>query len=543
VPTPRPLQRETRLLTGALIAFLATLIVILLALALSVLRLDRLSATADGAARVIAPLAGSASRADLTTRLELLRDASNAARIEVYRNGQLYVAAGRPLAAGDVLTRNFPGGRMLLYFEVSGWFGGRRSALVAAAFATIATMAGLLIFILYIPKFLRPVEEMLAQARQVSANVRGDDDARYLLDTFREAVARIQHQSQEIGQLREAASSRSPDVLQLARALNHSFSSGFLALDATGAVVAINAAGQQVLGVGEGEARSLDDLPSGFAAVLRTSLEEQAALTRREVLLEDAGTLIGVSTIPLHEETFVGLFALFTDLTTFRAMEGRLRDLEALVGLGQMSAGIAHEFRNSLGTILGYLQLAQRNAPPEQVTKIRNAELEARSLAAAVDALLNFTKPLTLRSSRVRLDELTAAVMERFARAEERIAFATDADGAVEINGDPELLERALENVIRNAADAVRERHPDGGGRIEAAVRAAPQPLITIRDNGIGLDPEQAASYLLPFQTGKASGTGLGLPLARKIVLHHGGTLTIEGTRGEGAVVRMEFFV
>ncbi|HEY0155785.1 MAG TPA: ATP-binding protein [Thermoanaerobaculia bacterium] len=541
MPTARPLQRETRLLTGALIAFLTTLIVILLALALSILRLDRLSATADTAAGVVGPLAATASPGDLTSRLQLLRDSTDAARIEVYRNGQLYAASGRELDAAEVLTRSFPGGRMVLYFE--SWAGGRRAALVTGAFATIATMAGLLIFILYIPKFLRPVEEMLAQARQVNANVRGDDDARYLLDTFREAVARIEHQSQEIGHLREAASSRSPDVLQLARALNHSFSSGFLALDATGAVVAINAAGLQVLGLSEGAARSLDDLPAGFAAILRGSLEARTALTRREVLLENAGTLIGVSTIPLHEETFVGLFALFTDLTTFRAMEGRLRDLEALVGLGQLSAGIAHEFRNSLATILGYLQLAQRNAAPEQATRIRNAELEARSLAAAVDALLNFTKPLTLRSSRVRLDELTAAVMERFARTDERIAFSTDADGAVEINGDPELLERALENVIRNAADAVRERHPGGGGRIEATVRATPQPLITIRDNGIGLDAEQAESYLLPFQTGKASGTGLGLPLARKIVLHHGGTLNIEGVRGVGAVVRMEFFV
>jgi signal transduction histidine kinase len=543
MPAPRPLQRETRLLTGALIAFLGTLTVILLALTLSMLRLDRLSATADTAAGVIGPLAATASPSDLVSRLELLRDASGASRIEVYRGDQLYVASGSERRAAEVLTRSLPGGRMVLYFEVSGWAGGRRVALVTAAFATIATMAGLLIFILYIPKFLRPVEEMLAQARQVNANVRGDDDARYLLETFREAVARIEHQSQEIGHLREAASSRSPDVLQLARALNHSFSSGFLALDATGAVVAINAAGQQVLGLGEGAARSLDDLPPGFAAVLRASLEARTALTRREVLLENAGTLIGVTTIPLHEETFVGLFALFTDLTTFRAMEGRLRDLEALVGLGQMSAGIAHEFRNSLATILGYLQLAQRNAAPEQAARIRNAELEARSLAAAVDALLNFTRPLTLRSSRVRLDELTTATMERFARTDEEIEFSTDVDGAVEINGDPELLERALENVIRNAADAVRERHPDRGGRIEATVRGTPQPLILIRDNGIGLDAEQAASYLLPFQTGKASGTGLGLPLARKIVLHHGGTLTIEGARGEGAVVRMEFFV
>jgi len=66
--------------------------------------------------------------------------------------------------------------------------------------------------------------------------------------------------------------------------------------------------------------------------------------------------------------------------------------------------------------------------------------------------------------------------------------------------------------------------------------------VITVRDNGIGVDQEQASTYLLPFQSGKAHGFGLGLPLARKIILHHGGTLALSGAAGEGACVRIEFF-
>lgn len=542
----RPLQREIRLLVSALISFLVTLIVALLALALSILRVDSLSSTADTAARAVGPLVATASRPTLDQRLELLRGTNGLGRIEIYRGDHLHAAAGTELPSAEVVTRTVPGGRMLFYFDVSSWVAGRRTALVVGALATMATMAGLLLFILYVPKFLRPVEEMLDEADRFSKNVRGDHDARYLVQTFRDAVERIQEQSREIDHLRDAAAARSPDINELARALNASFTSGFLALDANGTVVAINDAGRGILGVPPhviGERVSAAAFPKAFSAIVLGSLETRVALSRREVLLQPGGSLIGITTVPLFDEgAFLGLFALFTDLASFRAMEGRLRDLEALVALGQMSAGIAHEFRNSLFTILGYLRLAQRNASGEQTAKIRGAEAEAQKLAGTVDALLNFSKPLKLVSQRLLLDDLAKTVAERIAAAHEGIAIVTSAATEVAINGDRELLDVALENILRNAIESVRQQHPAGGGRIEVQVTGEPHPTVTIRDDGIGIDPERAAGYLLPFQSTKSEGVGLGLPLARKIVLQHGGTLAISGRPGEGAEVTLEFF-
>jgi len=546
VTSAAPLRREVRVLVGALIVFLTTLIVTLLALALSILRMDRLAVTADATARAVAPLIPSGERGDMTKRLDLLRSANGISRIEIYRGEELWIGSGSVLPSAEVLTRPVPGGRMLFFFDVSGWVGGRRTALVVGAMATIATMAGLLIFILYIPKFLRPVEEMLDQANRLAGNPRRDHDARYLVHTFREAVERIQQQSQEIDHLREAATSHTPDLHELARALNRSFSSGFAAIDADGSIVAVNEAGRTILGLtadaGE-HVPSLDAFPASFATIVRSSLEAREALTRREVLIEQSESLIGVTTVPLFDEQrFLGVFALFTDLTTFRAMEGRVRDLENLIGLGQMSAGIAHEFRNSLFTILGYLRLAQRSATEEPAAKIRSAEQEAQKLSAAVDALLNFARPMQIRSQRLRLDEIVSAVVERFSAATPGVRFSCDCNAAVEINGDRELLDRALENVMRNAVDAVHQRHTDGGGMIDTRVELDPHPVVTVRDNGVGVDPEQVSAFLLPFQSGKPHGFGLGLPLARKIILHHGGTLTLSGARGEGASVRIEFF-
>src|SRR6185503_20504875 len=111
---------------------------------------------------------------EMRERLDAMRTANGISRIEIYRAEQLWVASGTVLPASEVLTRPVPQGRMLFFFEATGWAGGRRSALVIGAFATIATMAGLLIFILYVPKFLRPVEEMLAAAQRLAGNPRGD---------------------------------------------------------------------------------------------------------------------------------------------------------------------------------------------------------------------------------------------------------------------------------------------------------------------------------------------------------------------------------
>ncbi|MEA2164519.1 MAG: hypothetical protein QOK37_2646 [Thermoanaerobaculia bacterium] len=543
---PGPLQREIQILVRGLLVFLAALITALLLLVLSLLVMNRPETLGDEALSAIAPLARDASRPDLQARLNLLVGDNGITRIEVYRDEKLYAAVGTILPSAEVVSRSFPrGGRILIYFDMSSWVGGKRTALVVAACATLGTMAGVLLLILYIPKFVRPIEEMLTHARQLGTRDYRDDDARYLVHSFREAVERIQQQAHEIDNLRDVAAGRSPDIRALAETVNRNVSSGFIAVDAGGNIVALNDVGRSMLRQpleAELPVVTLAILPSQFAAVVESSLASRTAVARKEIVLDETESLIGITTVPLFEESlFLGLFGLFTDLTTIRAMEGRVRDLENLVGLGQVSAGIAHEFRNSLFTILGYLRLAQRTASPECAAKITSAENEAHRLAGAVDTLLNFASPLNLRRQRVRLDELAQEVVDRVSASAANITFRVTGSQA-EVQGDRELLARAIENIVRNAVDAVQERHADGGGIIEADVQSDPHPRISIRDNGVGLRSEDSATLTLPFVSAKAKGFGLGLPLARKIALHHGATLSLNGVPDEGTTVTIEFF-
>jgi len=113
-----------------------------------------------------------------------------------------------------------------------------------------------------------------------------------------------------------------------------------------------------------------------------------------------------------------------------------------------------------------------------------------------------------------------------------------DVRGSGRIQGDRTLLSRAVDNVVRNALDAVAAKNAAGTIDIEITSAA---PAIVVRDNGIGLDESDAARLLLPFVSNKPGGFGLGLSLTRKIVVLHGGDLTLSGTPDRGATVTMTF--
>ena len=131
----------------------------------------------------------------------------------------------------------------------------------------------------------------------------------------------------------------------------------------------------------------------------------------------------------------------------------------------------------------------------------------------------------------MRGDDRAVLLLELVDRAGERgrIDFVID--------GDRVLLARAFENLLRNALDAVRQK---GNGSVRVGLAAAP-PSVTIADDGVGFDPADTARLFLPFQSNKPNGFGMGLPLAKKIVLLHGGTLRLHGQPGKGAVATVEF--
>ena len=401
------------------------------------------------------------------------------------------------------------------------------------------------LLLFFLPRITGPIEEMLGEAKQLAARDETQDETTYLVQTFRDTIARLREQEQEVRRLHESEKSRADELEMVTATLTRSLTSGFIAVDADGRVREMNAAAREMLGIPPSRDVNVPVTQliegSPLVAVLQRAIDQRENVTRVEIdhVHGAQSVTIGLTAVPLigEESKLLGMLALFTDLTPYKRLESRVRTMQTLAELGEIAAGIAHEFRNSLATILGYLKLTQRmDLPPDAGRKLKAAETEANELNAAVQRLLMFAKPMALQPERIELRELTEAIVERLRpqAAETEIEL----EGAAELDGDRALLGRALENVIRNALDAVADR--ESGRRVTIRIHAEP-PSIVIADNGSGFDPADAARLLLPFVSSKASGFGLGLPLARKIAILHGGELELWGEPGGGARVTLHF--
>ncbi|HET7706250.1 MAG TPA: ATP-binding protein [Thermoanaerobaculia bacterium] len=496
---------------------------------------------ADAAADAIRPLPLAATPSDVIEgRLIAIR-----ARFEIpattIRLQSRQIRSGRT----DNLTavsRPVEGGELICWFDPSPVANARRTFVMMAIICVIATVAGTVLLLLYLPRITRPVELMLDEAGHVSEREAGQEDTHYVVETFRKSVAVLKAQEEELRRLHALQKTRADDLERVTSALTRSIVSGFLAIDQKGDILDVNAAAREIVALPPNvQGLSIENAlgTNQFSAMIREAFERQEALTRAEAEVAVDGTkrVIGLTTVPLMNEdgAFLGMLALFTDLSPFREMETRIREMKNFADLGEIAAGIAHEFRNSLSTILGYLRLSKR-AGVESPTAVEKAEREAVSLSNAVDGLLSFARPMDLHPRPVELLDLCETVAERV-RMNTAVTIECSGDAAV-IEGDAALLERAVENVIRNAAQSVQRKGEGGSVRIEVS---SDPPAIVVADDGVGVDPADVPTLFLPFRSENPQGHGLGLPLAKKILLLHGGNIGLTGEPGRGATATITF--
>jgi signal transduction histidine kinase len=217
-------------------------------------------------------------------------------------------------------------------------------------------------------------------------------------------------------------------------------------------------------------------------------------------------------------------------------MESRLRELEAMARAGELTAGIVHEVRNGLGTIVGYARLLERGRPQEAEAEARAILDECATLETVVRRFSDFVRLERLQLADTDLGPLAARVVARERRGHDGVAARlVGLDAPLVVRADEELLERALENVVRNAVQAASA----GGGHLELSAERTPAGVeLRVEDDGPGLAADHPGE-VRPFYTTRPGGLGLGLPLARKIVLLHGGELLLERRSPAGARVRV----
>jgi signal transduction histidine kinase len=478
-------------------------------------------------------------RQELHNLIEMLRGRYGLAAIEVSdAQGQVTRSGTIPSLEPLALARPAGSRVVTIYFPPSPLPQVLRNFRIAVTLGTVASVAAMVLLILHLVSLARRGDGITPAAAATDG----------WSSPFETSIRALRGHADELKQLHQQQKRRADELASVSATLVRSLTSGFIAIDDRGLLLDMNETARELLGIGpdrvvEGVPAPEALGPTEFARVLQDAIEHRGTLQRQEII-ESKGfpeTSIGLSTVPLvdHDGHHLGMIALFTDLTPVRLLETRVREMQSLADLGEMSAGIAHEFRNSLSTILGYLKLAQKEKlTPGASERLRHTEQEARLLTQAVESLLTFARPLSLDFQRLDLRELVREIVDRLQPLRDGIDVRILGSSSV-IDGDPALLRRAFENVLRNAIEAIEQAAQPGRITVESA--DTPSPRVTITDNGIGIAEEDASRLFLPFRSGKPNGFGLGLALTKKIVLLHGGWIRLTGRPGSGATVSIEF--
>jgi two-component system, NtrC family, sensor histidine kinase HydH len=228
---------------------------------------------------------------------------------------------------------------------------------------------------------------------------------------------------------------------------------------------------------------------------------------------------------------------------SLKEAEAQVRRSERLAALGQLTAGLAHELRNPMGTMKTSAELLARNVGEENAIAKEMAgyvSSEVDRVNTIITRFLDFARPQHLRLAPGDLDALLDTTIERFER-EKSGATATIsvyknyAPDIPKIEFDNGLMERVFSNLLINAAQA----SPPGGVVTVKTRRADPMVEVSVIDRGSGIDPKNLESIFNPFFTTKSEGVGLGLAICSKIVDEHGGKIAVESTPGEGSVFRV----
>jgi signal transduction histidine kinase len=265
--------------------------------------------------------------------------------------------------------------------------------------------------------------------------------------------------------------------------------------------------------------------------MLTQAVEESTALPRQELRIEtSAGSrTLGFTVHALRRDdgTVRGHLVLFVDLTESQREAEAQQLATSLEQLGELAAGVAHELRNSLATLKGYLTLIERH-PEESITDyLSEIRRESDHLQRVLEDFLAFAQPDTARVERVDLLEIAQRAAVDPALANKKVEVSATAASPRILQGDSQLLERAVRNLLHNAAQADAESGHLGPLHVELAPGSDGVELC-VEDHGPGLPEAVRQRLFQPFVTGRAGGVGLGLSLTYRIVSLHGGRVRLE---------------
>ena len=422
-------------------------------------------------------------------------------------------------------------------------------------------------------RIAKPVRQLAAGASAISRgelNQRiepsGFDEIKELAVAFNDMAAQLFQQRSALEDANYELRRRFDELEDVKRYTENilaSLTNGIVTVDLDGRVVTLNPAAEKLTGffAGEVTGRYCTELfaqTSEIGEMLMETLANHVPVSGVNLTLKRRSGVelpVEVSTAPLKgaEGKDLGVVAVIRDLTIVRELEGQLRRSDRLAALGSLAAGLAHEIKNPLTSVLTFSRhVARRFDDPnfrERFQRVVPRELER--INRILERLLELARPVPATFTRIRVAPLVDRAVDLFANEIESQHVQVVREYARDVPpvaADEESLYRAIINLVSNALEAMGSNGGRLGLRVEwAAPTAAFRPprrgtrhvVIEVSDTGGGIGPEDAERLFNPFFTTKDRGTGLGLAVTHKIVEDHGGVIDFQSVPGVGTTFRI----
>lgn len=334
--------------------------------------------------------------------------------------------------------------------------------------------------------------------------------------------------------------------------IQESIDIGIMAVDNNLAITSFNKQAEKVTGkrkqevIGKNIRYLYPNDPYEYQFIQRTLLEGKEFKNAEEIIEINGSRvelIVDTNLLRNKDDQIIGAVCICKDITDFRRIEKEIEKSERLRILSELFSGVAHEIRNPLAGIKGFLQLLENNCRKGLITERNLFYIE--SILEEIDRINNIIKEFLLLNKNsertkisVNINELIENVinlmetlsLQKSIRVEKRLDYSL-----TNIYGHSDHLKQIFINLIKNSIEALEV----GGNILIKSSLENGEIKVEIIDDGPGILPEIMDKIIYPFFTTKAEGTGLGLSICKKIIREHGGRIIIESIVDGGTTVKI----